>query len=93
MVDESNPDETMPARPSRRAAVTIAAGVAVTAPAVTLLLNAASKNAFAQASDYTVPQSHMLDDSTFGNEEVDIDGAIFGNSNLTHGVRNQDDQL
>jgi hypothetical protein len=59
---------------SRRAFVKTAAQVAVTAPAVGMLLNASTKPAEAALS-YTVnpTQAHILDDFTYGNNEEDID--------------------
>jgi hypothetical protein len=73
--------------------VATAAQTAVTTPAVSLLLNAASKSAFAQVSPYAASQNHIRDDVTFGNGEEDIDAAVFGNANLVNGTGNQDDRL
>jgi hypothetical protein len=55
MADETNTGKTEVAPPSRRTVITTAAQVAVTAPAVALLLNATSKSAFAQVSAYDSP--------------------------------------
>jgi hypothetical protein len=59
---------------SRRAFVKTAAQVAVTAPAVGILLSASTKPAEAQITAYAASQAHILDDFTFGNNEEDIDG-------------------
>jgi hypothetical protein len=58
---------------TRRAFVRTSAQVAVTAPAVALLLGGASKSAHAQINRYGASQSHILDDFTFGNNNEDID--------------------
>ena len=56
---------------TRRSFVKTAAQVAVTAPAVGLLLSGQAK---AQQSDpYTASANHILDDFTTGNEHEDID--------------------
>jgi hypothetical protein len=94
MADETNTEKTELTPPSRRAVVTTAAQVAVTAPAVALLLNAASKSAFAQISPYSATQLHILDDFTFGNNEEDIDAIAQGsNFNPVNGTENQDDHV
>jgi hypothetical protein len=94
MADETNTDKTEPAPPSRRDLVTTAAQVAVTAPAVALLLNASTKSAFAQISPYQGSQLHILDDFTFGNNEEDIDAQNLGsNFNPNNGTANQDDHI
>jgi len=59
---------------TRRDFVKTSAQVAVTAPAVALLLNATAKPASAQVSVYEATASHILDDFTYGNNEEDIDG-------------------
>jgi hypothetical protein len=60
---------------SRRAFVKTAAQVAVTAPAVGLLLSATTKSASAQIiTPYEATQRGILDDFTFGNTDEDIDG-------------------
>lgn len=97
MADETNIAKTEPPSPSRRAVVAKAAQVAVTAPAVVLLLNASTKSAFAQPC-YPGPlvlcPSHILDDFTFGNTAEDIDAiALGGNFNPANGQINQDDHL
>jgi hypothetical protein len=82
--------------PSRRELVKKSAQVAVTAPAVALLLNASTKPAFAQAvSPSTATVMHILDDFTFGNTHEDID-AISVHSNFGAGFNNkplQDDHV
>ena len=59
---------------SRREFVKTSAQVAVTAPAVAVLLSGVSKSSHAQISPYQASMSHILDDFTFGNSEEDIDG-------------------
>jgi len=94
MADENNVEKTELAPPSRRAVVTKAAQVAVTAPAVALLLNASAKSAFAQISPYSATLNHILDDFTFGNNEEDIDAVTLGsNFNPQNGQANQDDHV
>jgi hypothetical protein len=94
MADETNTNKTELAPPSRRAVVTKAAQVAVTAPAVALLLNASAKSAFAQITPYQASQNHILDDFTFGNNEEDIDATVLGsNFNPNNGTTNQDDHV
>jgi hypothetical protein len=94
MADETNTNKTELAPPSRRAVVTKAAQVAVTAPAVALLLNASAKSAFAQITPYQASQNHILDDFTFGNNEEDIDAIELGsNFNPNNGTVNQDDHV
>jgi hypothetical protein len=58
---------------TRRTVLKTAAQVAVTAPAVGLLLSAATKPAMAQDA-YQATQQHILDDFTTGNTHEDIDG-------------------
>jgi hypothetical protein len=94
MADETNTGKTELTSPSRRAVVTKAAQVAVTAPAVALLLNASAKSAFAQITPYQASQNHILDDFTFGNTEEDIDAIELGsNFNPNNGQANQDDHV
>jgi len=62
---------------TRREFVKTSAQVAVTAPAVAMLLS--GKPALAQISPYQASQSHILDDFTFGNNEEDVD-ALNGRS-------------
>lgn len=91
MADEINPSGNEFTSPSRRTVVTTAAQVAVTAPAVALLLNATSKSAFAQISPYApagaAAARAILDDSTFGNNEENVDGSP------DHGIPSQDDHV
>jgi hypothetical protein len=93
MADETNTGKTELTSPSRRAVVTKAAQVAVTAPAVALLLNAKSKSAFAQIGVGSATTRHILDDFTFGNEHEDVDSRAFGNFNPFNGQENQDDHV
>jgi hypothetical protein len=79
---------------SRRQVVKTAGQVAVTAPAVALLLNATTKSAMAQISPYQASSLHILDDFTFGNNEEDIDALGTGqNFNPNNGQLNLDDHV
>jgi hypothetical protein len=79
---------------SRRDLVKKSAQVAVTAPAVAMLLNASTKQAFAQAVPYNAIASHILDDFTFGNNEEDIDAHVQGsNFNFRNQTPQQDDHI
>jgi hypothetical protein len=92
MSDEANirPTEIT----SRRDLVKKSAQVAVTAPAVALLLNASTKQAFAQVSAYSASQLHILDDFTTGNTHEDIDAHALGsNFNGVNQAANQDDHV
>jgi hypothetical protein len=92
MSDEANNRETETT--SRRDLVKKSAQVAVTAPAVAMLLNASTKQAFAQISPYQATSLHILDDFTFGNNREDIDAHVFGtNFNPNDGKANQDDHV
>jgi hypothetical protein len=91
MSDEIN--KSGPQVTSRRDLVKKSAQVAVTAPAVAMLLNASTKQAFAQVNPYSASMQHILDDFTFGNNREDIDAASFGNFNPLNGVANQDDHV
>jgi hypothetical protein len=73
---------------SRRDLVKKSAQVAVTAPAVAMLLNASTKQAFAQVSPYSASILHILDDFTFGNTHEDVD-AISLHSNFGTGFNNK----
>jgi len=80
---------------SRRELVKKSAQVAVTAPAVALLLNSSTKPAFAQIGAGSASAMHILDDFTFGNNEEDIDAIKVG-SNFGAGFNNaplQDDHV
>jgi len=96
MPNENNINGPEITPPSRRELVRKSAQVAVTAPAVALLLNASTKQAFAQISPYSATLHHILDDFTFGNSHEDID-AITEHSNLTPpgfgGKPQQDDHV
>ena len=77
---------------TRRAFVKTAAQVAVTAPAVSILLAGVTKASAATISPYQASQLHILDDFTFGNNEEDIDALEQGsNFNPANGTNNQDD--
>jgi len=86
---------------TRRALIKSASQVAVTAPAVTLLLAASTKPASAQII-YACPASpvqgqdcdlhHIFDDFTFGSNAEDIDAIELGsNFNPFNGTNNLDD--
>lgn len=91
MADDKKIEITESEENTRRAFVTKAAQVAVTAPAAAMLL-ASVKPASAQISAYQATQLHILDDFTFGNNEEDIDATTFqSNFNPTNGQANQDD--
>jgi len=72
MADETKIEPTE--QKTRRAFVSTAAQVAVTAPAVGLLLSASTTPAGAVLPTYVAVQNHVLDDFTFGNTDEDIDG-------------------
>jgi negative regulator of sigma E activity len=97
MAEENKPEETnieSAAQKTRRRFVQTAAQVAVTAPAVALLLSATTKPAAAQITAYQASQNHILDDFTFGNTEEDIDAINLGsNFNPNNGLANQDDHI
>ena len=77
---------------TRRDFVRTAAQVAVTAPAVSILLAGTTKPAAAAISPYQASANHILDDFTFGNNEEDVDAARFAsNFNPFNGTNNQDD--
>ncbi len=88
-----NPMEAV-APKGRRAFVLTSAQVAVTAPAVAMLLSASSKQAYAQITPYQASSLHILDDFTFGNTHEDIDAIALGsNFNPLDGVAQQDDHV
>jgi hypothetical protein len=94
MPDENNINGPEITPPSRRELVRKSAQVAVTAPAVALLLNASTKQAFAQISPYSATIHHILDDFTFGNSEEDIDAIKTGsNFNFRNSTPQQDDHI
>ena len=83
---------------SRRAFIKTAAQVAMTSPAVNILLAASTKMAAAQQIIYPCAGGqrcdgfHILDDFTFGNNEEDLDAINLGsNFNNWNGTNNQDD--
>jgi len=81
-----------PMQKSRRDFVKTSAQVAVTAPAVAMLLS--SRPAKAQITNYQASASHILDDFTFGNSEEDIDAIRDGsNFNGLDGKPQQDDHV
>src|SRR5258708_4630002 len=97
--------KTEAALKTRRAFVRTAAQVAVTAPAVGLLLNAKPASAI---SLYEAQRLSILDDFTFGSNEEDVDANLGhgasglggycvngapgqGNFNPFNGIANQDD--
>ena len=95
MPDENNNRHTNGT--SRRDVVKKSAQVAVTAPAVALLLNASTKPVFAQVSSSFASAHHILDDFTFGNTHEDVD-ALSGrnataNFNDFDGKPQQDDHV
>lgn len=94
MAEEMNSEKLGVAADSRRAFIKTSAQVAVTAPAVAMLLSASAKPAGAQViSPYQASQAHILDDFTFGNNEEDIDARAFGNFNPLNAAANQDDHV
>jgi hypothetical protein len=93
MSDENNVNGPEVTPPSRRELVKKSAQVAVTAPAVALLLNASTKQAFAQISPYSATTHHILDDFTFGNSEEDIDSVRSGTNFTSFGKPAQDDHV
>ena len=86
--------EGQPEQKSRRDFVKTSAQVAVTAPAVAVLLSGMSTQAQASISRYAATASHILDDYTFGNEEEDVDaGELGSNFNFLDGKPQQDDHV
>lgn len=81
MPEETDMDKPEPSSKGRRDFVKTSAQVAVTAPAVAMLLKASTKPAAAQINPYQASHLHILDDFTFGNNEEDID-AIRNQSNF-----------
>lgn len=86
--DNTNPEQDNEQK-GRRDFVRTSAAVAVTAPAVAMLLS--SKTASAQTVPYDVVNKHILDDFTFGNDEEDIDAVKSGTNFNTFGNAAQDD--
>lgn len=94
MADENSTTPEGKKDGTRRDFVKTSAQVAVTAPAVALLLKASTKSAFAQINPYTAFHSHILDDFTFGNTHEDIDAIELGsNFNPNNGTPQQDDHV
>ena len=92
MADEPKIVTTEVGQKTRRAFVKTAAQVAVTAPAVGLLLSATTKPAAAQISAYQASANHILDDFTTGNNHEDIDALHSGyTTNWNTGTPSQDD--
>ena len=74
MAEEIKIETTEVEGKTRRSFVTTAAQVAVTAPAVGLLLSAATATPAAAAlTAYQAAQNHVIDDYTSGNTHEDID--------------------
>jgi hypothetical protein len=93
MAEENKVETSEAGSTTRRAILQSAAQVAVTAPAVGLLLSASSKPAAAQIlSASAATTGHVLDDYTFGNIHEDIDGTKNNGLNA-YGNVSQDDPL
>jgi len=94
MADDSNQTPGEPKKESRRDFVKTSAQVAVTAPAVAMLLKASTKQAMAATYNSFGFSHHILDDFTFGNNREDIDAINLGsNFNPDDGKPQQDDHL
>jgi hypothetical protein len=94
MADESNMVPEEGKKEGRRDFVKTSAQVAVTAPAVAMLLKASVRPAGAVPSPSVAHVSHILDDFTFGNEREDIDAIETGNNfNFLDGKPQQDDHV
>ena len=94
MADENKIDGTEPVAKTRRTVVTTAAKVAVTAPAVGMLLSASTVPAGAQTTAYQASQLGILDDFTFGNTKEDVDAIALGsNFNPLNGTPQLDDSV
>ncbi len=91
MADENKIEPTEVAQNTRRAFVRTSAAVAVTAPAVAMLLSASTTPASAQISPYQASSAHILDDFTFGNDHEDIDALKTGTNLNSFGSPSQDD--
>jgi hypothetical protein len=78
---------------SRRAVVKTMGQVAVSAPAVAMLLSATSTSA-AALTPYMPTEKHILDDFTFGDVSEDIDAIALGsNFNPNNNTPQQDDHI
>ncbi len=86
--ENTNPEQEIEQK-GRRDFVKTSAAVAVTAPAVAMLLG--SKTASAQTIPYNVINAHILDDFTFGNDHEDIDAHRSGTNFTSFGKPAQDD--
>ena len=102
MAEEKEVGKPEAAPKGRRSFVKTSAQVAVTAPAVAMLLKASTKPAWADSegsgtdpvSRYTASMHHILDDFTFGNTHEDIDAIRLGsNFNPDDGKPQQDDHV
>lgn len=92
MAEENETEDLNVTQRSRRAFVKTSAQVAVTAPAIAVLLSASAKRAMAQISPYEASSSHILDDFTTGNTHEDIDALVLhSNINPNTGQKQQDD--
>jgi len=93
MVDGDNANKTEVTLKSRRDVIKTSVQVAVTAPAVAILLNASTKQAAAQTA-YCACVHPVLDDFTFGNDQEDIDAINLGtNFNPFNGQPQEDDHI
>jgi hypothetical protein len=82
MADEKTTTSAEGVQKTRRAIVTSAAQVAVTAPAVGLLLSASSMPAAAQSRPYGESQDPSVDDFHTTGSEDDGDGLATGTAEL-----------
>src|SRR5215469_18478534 len=90
--EKVSPEAGQPEQKSRRDFVKTSAQVAVTAPAVAMLLS--SKPAHAILPGYIGTISHILDDFTFGNNKEDVDAISLGsNFSPFNGSPQQDDHV
>lgn len=81
-----------PAQKGRREFVKTSAQVAVTAPAVAVLLSGMSKPAHATINAGYASASHILDDYTTGNNKEDVDAlAEHSNVGFNHSGPSLDD--
>lgn len=97
MAEEHNLEQNEAPQKSRRDFVRTSAQVAITAPAVAMLLSASAKRALADTGDISAYQASsigILDDFTFGNDREDIDSHVLGsNFNPLNGTPEQDDHV
>jgi negative regulator of sigma E activity len=85
MANETKTEASKPALKTRRAFVTTAAQVAVTAPAVAMLLSATTKPAAAQTRPYNASNLNAFDDGTGPGNDVCTGGT---NADATFGCVN-----